>query len=688
MTRDDSEDAVFARAVTAALEPARARVPLQRDPVLLRHTVEVAKPWVMAQAQSERRNYVDRKVKVAAGEVGWAARRPELWRWVFVVVIPTITWPFVPWAGNRDLLALAGGAVFFLLMSLVMVAVSSAGATGRRIGRGWAIAGMGVAPWLVGTVFLTSIGGSIWWTLALVVVFTGIAGAVQTAVETVLPTPAITAATAAADQAFEEWCAAVLEQGVLPVLRTELRSNQAVPGVELRYRDAAGLQKGGSLISHQPVPAGRRLAELVRTLAGGSFALAGPRGAGKTSLLDAFCQGAYREPEESLDLAIVVAAPVDYVPREFVLHLYARTCRAVLWYVASVDPRAVKAARRRDRWWRPLPDEAVLLVRSAQQGLQDVAYVQTRSGEASGKFGFRGAELSFKRGVSLAGRAATFPELVDDFRGFVWDAARALAPTRVVIAIDEMDRIGAGESARRFLNEIKAIFDVPGCYYLMSVSTEAQHDFEMAGMGLRSVFDSSFDEVVRVDYLDFDLARSLISRSVEELPDAFVALAYAFSGGLARQLTRSARAIVRQKQGTLLAAVTEELIADELDRVCKTTGDALTALDDHDAVNSLLRVLADPVPELHDYRKAIQAAYEGEDAAIRNLRDLAAARIEFLAVVRDYFTDELTEALPAEVNALARARRYAGSNPATGLALLEEFSSVWSVRPAPEPRPR
>lgn len=688
MTRDDSEDAVFQLAVKAALEPAQARVPLQRDPALLRHTVEVAKPWVMAQAQAERRNYVDRKVKVAANQAGWVARRAELWRWVFVVVIPTVTWPLVPYAGNRNLPEAGSSALFILLVSLVVIAVSHAGAMGRRIGRGWVVLGMVIAPLLASVAFLTSLGWSLWWMLVPIVVFGGATGVLAAAVETVLPTKAITAATAAADQAFDEWCAAVLEQGVLPVLRAELRSHQAVPGVELRYRDAAVLQKGGSLISHQPVPAGRRLAELVRTLDGGSFALAGPRGAGKTSLLGAFCQGAYREPEEPLDLTIMVAAPVDYVPREFVLYLYAQTCRSVLWHLETVDRRAVKAARRPDRWWRPLPDKAVLLVRSARRGLQDIAYVQTRNDEASGKFGFRGAELSFKRGVSLAGRAATFPELVEDFRGFVWDAARLLGPTRVVIAIDEMDRIGAGESARRFLNEIKAIFDVPGCYYLMSVSTEAQHDFEMAGMGLRSVFDSSFDEVVRVDYLDFDLAKRLISRSVEELPDAFVALAYAFSGGLARQLTRSARGIVRQKQGTRLAAVADELIADELDRVSKTTGDALTALEDNDGVTTLLRLLADPMSDLHDYRKAVQAAYDGEDAAIKNLRDLAAARIEFLAVVRDYFTNDLTEVVPAHVNALARARRYAGSNPATGLALLEEFSAATPVRPAPEPPPR
>jgi hypothetical protein len=577
-------------------------------------------------------------------------------------------------------------ALIFLGVSVIVVGASY-WAGDRWLERSWALTSIGLPPWLAGSMLFHWLGWSDWWTLAVLVISLVVAYRLKTAVQTVLPTDAIIELADAAAEAFEAWRSAVLKEGVLPVLRAELRSQQVVPGTELAYGNAQALQRGGSLISHQPVPAGRTLADLVRGIDGGSFALAGPRGAGKTSLLEAFCQGAYREPSQRLDLAIMVSAPVDYVPREFVLHLYACTCQAVLAHVEEIRPSVVKTGRLRQRWRRSVSTEWERLVQAARRGLEDIAFVQTRSGELSGKFGFRGAEISYKRGVSMAGRPATFPELVDDFRGFVRLAAHTLGETRLVIAIDEMDRIGAGESARRFLNEIKAIFDVPGCYYLMSVSTEAQHDFELAGMGLRSVFDSSFDEVVRVDYLDFDLAKGLISRSVEALPDSFIALAYAFSGGLARQLTRSARAIVRQPEGTSLAAVAEKLVADELDRVCKTTGDALTT-EKLDGVSTLLRVLVDPSNDLHAYRKAIQAAYDGEDPATRNLRDLAAARIEFLAVVRDYFTNDLTEVVPAQVNALARARRYAGSNPATGLALLEEFSAATPARPAPEPPPR
>jgi multisubunit Na+/H+ antiporter MnhF subunit len=674
-----TEDEVFEQALEKALRPGEHGAP-PGDGDALKAVLQGAKSWVLASARTQQQRYAELHDRELDDALASAARHPFLWRCLLLVLIPLLAWYFTPVLvkvplGTRALVLVSLGAV--------VLATSYTDGIGKTIARTWA----GLNWFVLGLIlFLLAIGTLLngeWIAgAAVVLVLLGFVVSVPRLLRasfTLWPPPDVARKAAEVERALDEWRSVIFSDGVLPTLRAELGGTRIVPGNELTFGNAGSLQRGGSLISHQPVPAGTELAALLDTLDGGSFALAGPRGSGKTSLLRAYCQGAYRRQGQAVDLTVLVAAPVDYVPREFVLHLYAQTCNAVLAHLRAADPKILRRRRQDDR---------VQLARSAHRGLRDVAYVQTLAGETSGKFGFRGAELAYKRGTSLTGRPRTFPEVVDDFRQFVRTVARTLEPVRVVIAIDEIDRIGAGEPARRFLNEIKAVFDVPGCYYLMAVSTEAQHDFELAGMGLRSVFDSSFDEVVRVDYLDFQLARGLISRSVDGLPEVFVALAYAFSGGLARQLTRSARAIVRQPRGTLLADVAEKLISDELDRVCKTTSDALTALDDRDGVTKLLRVLADPDLDLHVCYERVQAAYDGEHTSISDLRDRAAARIAFLAVVRDFFTNDLAEVLPEQVNALARARRYAGSNPATGLALLEEFSSAATARPAPARSPR
>ena len=62
----------------------------------------------------------------------------------------------------------------------------------------------------------------------------------------------------------------------------------------------------------------------------------------------------------------------------------------------------------------------------------------------------------------------TYPELVGTFRAFVEERAAPYGP--VVIGIDELDKMESDQTARKFLNDIKAIFGLHNCFYLVSVS--------------------------------------------------------------------------------------------------------------------------------------------------------------------------------------------------------------------------
>jgi hypothetical protein len=115
---------------------------------------------------------------------------------------------------------------------------------------------------------------------------------------------------------------------------------------------------------------------LIGRVGGASIGVAGPRGSGKSTLIREYCEedsSAADDYEEfewtSLlysdlpkhargDLRCTVAAPVDYVARDFVLHLFAAFCRAVIGRYGR-KTRGLSGIARSIFWlrqvWRLLP---------------------------------------------------------------------------------------------------------------------------------------------------------------------------------------------------------------------------------------------------------------------------------------------------------------------------------------------
>ncbi|MBA2895099.1 hypothetical protein [Nonomuraea soli] len=85
----------------------------------------------------------------------------------------------------------------------------------------------------------------------------------------------------------------------------------------------------------------------------------------------------------------------------------------------------------------------------------------------------------------------------------------------------------------------------PPVYFPVSVSDDALMAFERRGLPLRDAFDSSFDEILRVSTLGYTESRRLLYRRIIGLDEPYVALCHVLSGGLACDLLRTARQLVR-----------------------------------------------------------------------------------------------------------------------------------------------
>ncbi|MFE4703603.1 P-loop NTPase fold protein [Streptomyces sp. NPDC056738] len=229
------------------------------------------------------------------------------------------------------------------------------------------------------------------------------------------------------EQRYFEWREA-LRQAQLSFMRE--RINEATEPnyttvLDISIHEATGLRERRAGRYHVETEAERELVIIGSGMDSGSIALSGPRGAGKTQLLRALCELAKSDPPTRLSMT--VSAPVLFDRREFVLHLFARLCKLV-------------------------EKEGLSTAEDAKQYLAQIRYLQTRSDERAISAGCWG--LSAKRGTSIAQQPRTCPEIVDNLKEFLGKTGQALDEKdhrRLVIGIDELDRIEPAASARGFL---------------------------------------------------------------------------------------------------------------------------------------------------------------------------------------------------------------------------------------------
>jgi len=150
--------------------------------------------------------------------------------------------------------------------------------------------------------------------------------------------------------------------------------NDAEPGCALSSREPLSQSLEGVVI-------GRRVS--------------GPRGVGKSTILQFF--GTDAATSDGRDLRLVVPAPVDYEPREFIIHLFSQLCEGVLHGAADRSAIAAETGRH----------------------LEQLRYLRTYTTSWSASLAPR-SFLALARGYAKerAEQPVTLPELVDSFRGY------------------------------------------------------------------------------------------------------------------------------------------------------------------------------------------------------------------------------------------------------------------------------
>jgi energy-coupling factor transporter ATP-binding protein EcfA2 len=199
----------------------------------------------------------------------------------------------------------------------------------------------------------------------------------------------------------------------------------------------------------------------------------------------------------------------------------------------------------------------------------------------------RGTGLSISKGISEKYIPWSMPELVGKLRDFIQDISQNAdgSVSTTIIGIDEIDRIGSIEQAERFIGEVKAIFGIPNCFFLVSVAEDVGFLFSRRSIVGSSTLEHSFDDVVVVDALELDEARELLCKRVIGFTDSFVFLALALSGGLPREMIRVVRRLVDlnhreadSQNFPRIGDLTFRLVAENIAEVVRTSRNQLARL--------------------------------------------------------------------------------------------------------------
>ena len=397
--------------------------------------------------------------------------------------------------------------------------------------------------------------------------------------------------------------------------------------------------------------------------------------------------------------------------------------RAVGWPVLAVAAALslTMAWTARTRGDRPMIDPAVRVTdlpslrAHAAQKLDLIRFQQRWTAGWSGKIAVPfGAETSRTVGLEYARQPMAYPDLVNDIQVFLRTTVRILrtlptaADIPVAVILDELDKIAGPDRAHEFLNEIKALFaaDVPGCLFLVSVSENALTSFERRGMPLRDVVDSTFDDVLPVEYLSLADTRALVRGRVIGMPEPFPCLSHCLSGGLPRDLIRQLRLLV-ERRGDKLGDVTAALLAEELRRTSAALRNVVSgAFEAEPWASDLLRhIEAHARPEaqlLTDAcrRPPLRLDPSVNDEALLGLEKLQLESLGyfyFCSTLLEVFTNACTEddlsrgeasSGDGSFDTLASVRQLFSVNARLAWLTTSAFRKAWNLKEIPSPYAR
>jgi KAP family P-loop domain len=275
----------------------------------------------------------------------------------------------------------------------------------------------------------------------------------------------------------------------------------------------------------------------------------------------------------------------------------AGLCTFLVGYTAEFTRVVTRLASRRgnesNRGSVHLQRQRRAVIRDAADLLRRVRYTESLTAQAEGTVGWAKHGLTLTRGKTLSELPLSEADLIAEIAALTDELDRA--GYRVVVGIDELDKLQTGDQAENFLNSVKQLFAIRSCSFLVSVSRSAWLQFVRRSLDVRNVIESSLDAIESLEPFAFLETRSLIRHRGESMTDAQVLFCHVLSGGMPRDALRCARELAleshRQHGGGPLAAVAPRVLEREVELVVEGLREQAEQFDPVPRQRAVVRLL-------------------------------------------------------------------------------------------------
>lgn len=142
---------------------------------------------------------------------------------------------------------------------------------------------------------------------------------------------------------------------------------------------------------------------------------------------------------------------------------------------------------------------------------------------------------------------------------------------KIIIAIDELDKVLDTKRLHEMLKSIKAIFDIPNVYYILSISEDALETYSLRHLETKNEIDSAFTHIFSIPPMDAAASLTFFAEANKKLNKVLFPAAIVFGGGVPRDMHRLLQLLTIAPQHETLEACLEALWKDD----CHAAADVL-----------------------------------------------------------------------------------------------------------------